>query len=382
MAKFYTAEELCESTCLRSGDLFLRNKGLYLDCVQEVYNDMNEDVLKISDKIKIPVRYQFFVDKRTNSVLLPKKMLKLCSVSSVDRHGHFHPLYRNDNIPTDIVDMGESHNCSCENECSYSLCNTIKGYEAVQTVQSDYLPNGTPISFTCTDRKMVDDNGFFYSQTQYPLRVYLSGVWTDTILYTEDKKLCQLEIDDNGCVCDTDQNLDLVCNACGIQESSIAYGGDANTPPVCHPDADTWVYYCGSKAEWFNVQCGGYPYRLGNGFNNIYNISQDGNRLIFPHNFGWDKVMIRFYEDIDLQDIRIPYLAANCFRTGLQFYSTTNNDKKQQLAALYEQKFTKQKWGLFLELNKNTIAELSQTFTPRAFVPSFIETHHHHGYYY
>lgn len=128
MAKFYSAEELCESLCLLSGDLLLRNKGLFLSCVKMVWDDMNEDVLKISDKVKIPTRWEFFVDKRTNTVTIPKNVEKICSVSSVDRWGHYHPLYRNENIPTDIVDLGAAKNCACENECSYQLCNTLNGY--------------------------------------------------------------------------------------------------------------------------------------------------------------------------------------------------------------------------------------------------------------
>lgn len=378
MAKFYSAEELSETLCQLNGDFLLRNKGIYLSVAKMVWDDMNEDVLKISKKVKIPTRWEFFVDKRTNTVTIPKNVDKICSVSLVDKWGHYHPLYRNENIPTDIVDIGAGKDCACENECSYQLCNTIKGYEAVQSVKSDYLPDGTAISFTCTDRKMVDKQGFFYSQTQYPLRVYMSGVWTDTVLHTEDKKLCELEVDKKGCVCDTDDNLTKVCNACGLTDSDcVVIGGDANNPPLKEPLADTWIYHIGSTMEWFNTQCGCHPYGVEGCFNNIYNISQEGNRIILPHNFGWDKIMIRFYEDIDTKNIMVPYLAKNCFMTGMQFYATTHHDKKQQLSAIYEQKFTKQKWGLLLEFNKNTIAENAAIYTPKVFVPSYITNHNH-----
>jgi len=373
MAKFYSAEYLAERLCLRGGDYLLRNKGIYLDCATDVFEDLNEDVLKLSEKVKIPVRYEFFVDKRTNTVLIPKKSLKLCSVSGVDRWGHSYPLYRNDSIPTDIVDIGSPNDCACENECSYQLCNTIKGYEAVQSTKSDFLPNGDPISFLCTDRKMVDKQGFFYSQTQYPLRVYLSGVWTDTVLHTEDKKLCELEVDTRGCICDTESNLKNVCEACGINESNcVPIGGTAYVPPCNSPNANEWIYQIGSTMEWFNTQCGGYPYMLGRNFKNIYNISQDGNRLIFPFNFGWDKVIIRFYEDISLNNIQVPYIAKNVFMTGLQYFSAKYHDKKQNLATLYEQRYAKEKWGTQLSLNKNTIAENAAIYTPIAFVPTYI----------
>ena len=378
MAKFYTAEELSESLCLLSGDILMRSKGLYLSVAKMTFDDMNEDALKISKKVKIPTRWEFYVDKRTNTVTVPKNVDKICSVSSVDRWGHYHPLYRNENIPTDIVDVGANNDCACENGCSYQLCNTIKGYEAVQSIKSDFLPDGTPISFTCTDRKMVDGQGFFYSQSQYPQRIYESGIWTDTIRYTDNQKLCELEVDANGCVCDTDANLASVCDACGINNANIIpIGGTPSTPPCNDPLAATWQYHIGSTMEWFNTQCGCHPYGVDGFFNNIYNISQEGNRIILPYNFGWDKIMIRFYEDIDTKDIKIPSIAKSCFMTGLKFYSTQFNDKKIQLSNAYGQEFSRKKWGLLLELNKNTIAENAAIYTPQTFVPTYIVNHNH-----
>src|ERR1700690_3987974 len=146
MATFYSSEELCETLCQLSGDNLMRNKGIYLSSVKMTWDDMNEDGLKLSERVKIPTRWEFFVDKRTNTVTIPSNIngQKLCSVNGVDRWGNFFPLYRNDSIPVnDIVDVGASNNCACENNCSYQLCNTIKGYEAVQSVKSDFLPDGT-----------------------------------------------------------------------------------------------------------------------------------------------------------------------------------------------------------------------------------------------
>lgn len=381
MAKFYTSEELAESLCIRSGDPLMHNKALYLDCCEDVWIDMNEDVLKIANRVKIPVRQVFNVDKKTNSVNIPNKALKVSSISAVDKWGCYSPLYRNDSIEDDVIDLGAAHDCGCENNCSSKLCNTIKGYEAVKTTKSDFLPNGDAISFDCIDKKMLDDNGFLYEQLQYPLRIYVSGVWTDTVKHTENKKLCAVEVDDNGCVCDTEQNLNIICDACNISDTSIVYGGDSINPPACAPDATTWMYQCASKMEWFNVQCGDYAYRCGNGFGNIYNISQLGNRIIFPSNFGYGKVMIRFYEDIDLKDIRFPYLAKEAAMTGIQYFAATNHDKKQNLATAYGQKYSRQKWGLLLALNKYTLAELNNIFIQKVFVPSYLENRYYNDGY-
>lgn len=370
MPRFEPIVDLVESLCLRSGDILMRNKGLYLSCANDVWEDLNETTLKIADRVKVPIRKSFLVDKKTNSVTIPGNFLRICSVN-VEWEGMFFPVYRNDKIHEDIVDLGGSSSGACEHNCSHKLCNTIKGYEAIQSVKSDFLPNGSPVSFNCVDRKYIDPSGFFYSETQAPLRRYVSGIWVDTILNTEQEKLCAVELDENGCVCDTDKNIEAVCNSCSKHGGElIPIGGTAVCPPG--KDINTWIYYCNTKLDWFGLQCGDFPKGFPKGCNNIYNISELGNQLIFPHNFGFDRVMIRFYSDIDLKDLVIPYMAKETFMKGLQYFSVTNHDKKQQLANIYKTDYSRLKWGLFMELNKRRIADLRMILTPPMFVPSFI----------
>lgn len=371
MAKFIPIERVVDDLCLRNEDTLRRKKGLYLSCVEDVWNDLNESTLKLAERVKIPVRSVFQINKRTNSIDLPSDCLRLCSVNVIDRHGNFHPIYRNERLTDDLVEVGNGNdNCTCEKGCKNKLCNTIKGYEAVASVKSDYLPDGSPISFNCVDRKGILD-GYFYSETQYPLRVYMSGVWTDTVLHTEMVKHCALKLDENGCVCDTPENIENVCNSCGItSDSLIPVGGTAECPPH-GTHAKEWIYYCNNNMDVFNYQCGGYPYGFRQGFNNIYNISELGNRLIFPHDFGWDKVMVRYYSDIELSTLQIPYFAKECFMAGLQYFANTNNDDKQQLAQGYEMKYSKRKKGLFLDLNRYRVKEFAEIVTPHVYVPSF-----------
>ncbi len=369
MARFIPILELVEQTCLTSGDLLMRNKGLFLSVADMVWEDLNETTLKLAERIKIPVRELYKINKGTNSIDLPCSAQRLSSVN-IDVCGVMIPVYRNDNVPTDMVDQSVKQDCACAYGCGYALCNSIKGYEVVNHVETDSLPNGDPITFNCVDKKVVVGE-YLYTQLQYPQRIYESGVWVDTILHTEDKKLCQVQIDQNGCVCDTPENIDRVCDACGIGSSNndrCCVGGSASVPPSA--DCNTWQYYCTSKAEWFGIQCGKYPY-FRNGLNNVYNISELGNRLIFPHNFGWDKVVVRFYADIDLNDLQIPYMARETFMTGLLYFAATNNINKQQEAAIYGEKYSRQKWGLFLELNKYRMAEQRMILTPPTYVPSY-----------
>lgn len=96
-------------------------------------------------------------------------------------------------------------------------------------------------------------------------------------------------------------------------------------------------------------------------FNYIYNISEDGNRLIFPSNFGFDKVLVRFYETTKTSEIKIPVISVDAFIAGLMWWAVRFDDTKQQLAMKYENDYTRMKWGLFGVLNRKTIAEWRMT---------------------
>lgn len=369
MSRFFKAAEAVRIRTLGNADYQERDKMRLLSWAKYVFQDMNLNSLR-------QARRQYFtINKSTNSIDMPCSFLQLSSVSVVDDCGIIYPVYRNDNVKeSDIVDLSAKKDCACEYECGHQLCNTIKGYEATIETLTDKNPDGTDVSFECVTRKGVDDQGFFYEQTQYPKRIYTDGVWTSTILYTEDKKLCKVEVDDNGCVCDTEENVNSVCAACSLAANNsdlCCIGGDANTPP--NESCDRWIYYCNNKLDWFGVQCGCYPY-FRSDCNNYYNISELGNRIIFPAKFGWDKVLIRLYEDLSLQDIQIPIIAIDTFVMGLMWWDTRFSDAKQSLAVNYGRQYAQMKFGLLKELNKYRIAELQMIMAPPRYIPSYINS--------
>lgn len=380
MARFEPVMDVVDSLCLRSGDLMRRKKGLYLDCTSDVWNDLNETTLRIAKRLKIPVRKEFQLNKRTNSIELPCDVNRVSSVNVVDECGIIHPVYRNLSLHDDIVELPPDKNCACEHKCGYKLCNTIKGYVAVQSVKADVLPNNTPITFNCVDRMSVDKNGIIYKETQYPKRIYTDGIWTDTVLHTESIKMCECEVDHNGCLCDTESNIQNACDSCGIRnfnpqinQKNLTHcvGGTAEFPP--DPNCNEWTYFCNNKMDWLSVQCGCLHSGFRRGFNNIYNISELGNRLVFPHNFGFEGALVRFYEDIELDNLMIPYVAKDTFMTGLQYFSMKQNVDLLQQAEAFGQRYSREKWGLYLELNKMRIAELGKTIAPAAYVPSYMD---------
>jgi hypothetical protein len=371
MSLFEHIDSITDSLCLRAGDLVRRNKGLYLDVAADVFNDLNLTTIKMTK------RELFQVNKRTNSVDLPSNNIGVFEVSVMDHKGAIWPMYLNDSIHRDIPQVSAAKNCACENQCGYSLCNLVKGYEAVVSTQSDILPNGNPISFQCVNRVAIGKNGIVYRETQGIQRVFTNGVWTNTILVTTSTEMCQCEIDVNGCICDTEQNEASLCNAFGLPTNDgIPFGGDANSF-YGNPNVNTWRYFASSQLQWFGAQCGAYHNH--HGFKNIYNIEEGQKKLIFPPHFPFDKVLVRWYYDVDLGDMQIPIIVKQTFMTGLQYFAFEYNEKKQGMANVFGQKYSRQKWGLLLELNKLTMGEMRMILSPPIYVPSYIDHRSRHN---
>lgn len=371
MGRFISIHDAIKLRMLGNDDILQRSKGRLLSWSKYVYQDLNLSSLKIAR------RELFEINKLTNTVDIPRTSTGVISVDVIDSCGVIHPVWENDRLHDDIVDVSAKKNCACEFECGYSLCNTIKGYEVVKSTKTIKDPDGNILSFDCLDRIAVDNQGFLYRETQYPINQFISGVYSDTVLLTESEKLCKVETDGNGCVCDTNANLDAVCSACGLDTTSgsnVPVGGSASTPP--NTGDKTWIYWCSNKLDWFSVQCGCYAYSQWCP-NPIYNISELGDRLIFPANFGYDKVLVRWYEDVNLKDMVIPMIAVDVFVMGLMWWDARFNDKKQKLAVLYEGNYSKGKFGLLQEFNKYRVAELRMIATPPVWVPSYNSDREH-----
>lgn len=376
MGRFIPLTEVLDIAMLGNDDMQKRSKGRLRKWAKYVFQDMNLTSMKVAK------REYFKINKRTNTVDLPCDFLQLSSVNVV-YCGIEYPVYLNNKSVKllDIPEVPATKDCTCEYECGHKLCSTIKGYVAVITTVTDKMPNGDDVTFTCVERKGCDSSGFLYTETQYPERVYEDGVWVDTILQTKSEKLCKLEVDENGCVCDTDENLEACCSSCCVDgnTSVIPYGGTADTPPC--PSDDTWIYWCSTIFDWFSLQCGSYPYGFRQGCENVYNISELGDRLIFPANFGFDKVIVRYYADINTNDLQIPFIALDTFITGLKWWDNrfSDNMERRKLALGFEADYTKLKWGLLTELNKYRIAELRMILTPPTFIPSMLPLNWYYG---
>lgn len=341
MSAFITIDEIVEDACHAMDDYLLRNKMKFLRFAKRVYNDD----LKLGS-VRAAVRQFFEIDKRTNTIKMPCDFHRLSGVYWKDRNGRFHPMYRNDRLNDDIVDIKAKKDCACD--CGGKLCNAIKSYESIVEEIEETMPDDSTQTFRCETRKGVDGNGWYYEVVQYPIRIFEDGVWVNTEVKTEKRDLCQLEMEGE-CVVDCDANVEAV------------YGcscSDGNTIVSCPAKMDSYMTECGT---WVSEQ----------GFKNVFNITEEGDRLIFPNDIPIDKVLIRYYPVVDLRNIKVPLVARSCMITGILFENFRFKTDRESILAAREfgQRFTNESFALLGELNRYNAAAKNAIMSPVAYFP-------------
>ncbi len=290
---YVSANELVDGMLIREGDTDQKNKGIYLFLLKEVYQDLNLSVIRNTE------RYLLKVNKQMQCVNVPDGFLELSSISVPNRHGKFEPLIVNENIDTDIVDIGASSICGCDEcQCDCAYCSSIRNYELISSIVPAFMPDGSTQNFTSTIRKKILKDGTYVRETTVPTQIFVDNVHTDTILQTTTETLCNLEIKECGCVVNTPKNEQLIYEFC---------------------DCNSIEQDCGA------------PVRMRTPDLKYYKMNDRGDRIHFPGDFPYDTVLVRFYADRKTKDLRIPYMAQNAMRMGIKKeYSLFNGGKEYQ----------------------------------------------------
>lgn len=303
---YVTANDLVDGMLLREDDLDQKNKGIYLSLLKEVYQGLNLSVIRNTERVLLKV------NKNLRCINMPDGFLELSSISAPDHHGKFEPLIVNANIDTDIIDLGASKKCGCDEcECDCDYCSNIRNYETISTPVTAIMPDNSVQNFTSTIRKKILKDGTYVRETRTPTQIFTNNVHTDTVLQTITETLCKLEIKDCGCVKKTDQNERLIyqfCDSCSIEHD------------------------CGA------------PVRIIREEMNYYKKNDTGNRIHIPAHFRHDTVLVRYYADRKTKELRIPYMAQKAMRLGIKAeYAVWHGQKDTQG---WELRFNKAKMDL------------------------------------
>jgi len=278
MANRIKVKEAVDDLLLREGDTAGINRARYMGVAKDIHRELKFAGLKESVRFLRPV---LKTEGGMRYVLLPDNTIMFTTVYVVDNKGVAIALVSNSKVKEDITDLSLIKTCGCDCGCSDNLCSKIRNYELIQTEETAKFPDGSIGTFTKTVRKVVKADGSLIYEITEPLKVYINGIHTGTRLNTREEHICKLEIKECGCVKDCESN---------------------------HVEISEHIVF-----QDIDHDCG-CPMRLKEVAGRItYNVSDDGNRLIFPSNFNHDTVFVRALVESQTKDITIPLIAKKAF---------------------------------------------------------------------
>lgn len=294
-------------------------KARYLLIFKRLWKRENMSGLKDS------VRTIIDVQKGQNRIILPKESFMFSTVSVLDK-GKFVPLLINSNLSQDTVDLSANKVCPCG--CGSDLCAAVRNYELIQKKVSAKMPDSSFQTFTMTVKKKVNLDGSYIREITEPIAVFTNNIHTSTELQTREEYMCNLEVNEDGCVKECDDNHKKVWGNC--QFNTI--WNDCGKPidlSECHPKIRE------------------------------YNISDDGESIILPSHFSYDKVVVRTYQTLPTKEIMIPFVCQDYIMASL-VEEINKFDKKIQRYIKLDDKKRKDdyKEEMMINLSRMTISEI------------------------
>lgn len=324
--------EVVDSLVFKQKDLQATMKASYLSEAKLLWKLMNLRTIKDSKRVIIDV------DKGINSIKLPDDCYQFSSIY-VYSNGRFVPLLINSNLSEDLVDLSEKKSCSCG--CGSDLCANVRNYELIQSNESVGMPDGSQQVFVKTSRKSVAKDGSYFYEITEPIQIFDSaGVHIATELKTRVEEICKLDVDENGCVKDCEENKKKIYGVCGFN----TIGDD-----------------CGKPVLWSDCICPDLT----------YNVSDDGDRIILPSNLAYDKVVVRYFFDSKTSDIMIPIVAVQLFQMLLyaEFIKFDNKIPQYRRKEVASQIIILQS-DLGTDLSRMTMANMYQAISRKKVIGS------------
>lgn len=267
---------------------------------------------------------------------MPDDYFKLSSISRINECNMIIPLAINTNIVRDLVDISAEKNCGCECGCKSSLCGVIKNYEAITEDTYETMPDASSKKFTSITRKIAYPDGSVVMERTYPVKKLVDGTFTDVILQTDKTQICKLDVQPCGCIVNTPANVDKVNSCCNGASYTVDWG--CTVCDVTPPDG--------------------------------YNFSEIGNTINLPSNYCSDKVLVRYYFDVLIKDMRIPRLAKDAFMAGMKAKTAMYDDTVQEYRVRrYNTTYANLTEKLSIDLNKYSLHEIYKVLTPKRVMP-------------
>jgi len=280
LANKVPVSDIVKSLLIREGDVLGQHFRQYLEVAKDVYRDLNLYAIRETR------RYMIEVNKKTNSIKLPKDCLMWSSIQVPDECGQLLPLLQNTNLTGDIVDLNLANDCGCQCNCQSELCGSLKHYEVIHKTIMAPMPNGEQQGFECMERKTIYPNGDYYLEWTEPVVKYDGDQHVATELESKTEFICRLEVEACGCVKDCPANREMITGSCG---------------------AGFFPYECG---------CPSCPPVMPNA---TYGYEEFGDTICFDSAFCYDYVLLRYYVEQKGSSFMVPIIAKTAMIRGIMF---------------------------------------------------------------
>lgn len=319
-----SGKEIVDSLLIRTKDKLGINRADYTSYLKDIWKKLNLKGIKESKRILIRV------NRKNNSVEVPDDYFQFSTIYVFDDCGKIVPLAINTNLSEEIVDLSRQKGC----DCGCDLCAQVSNYEAIEEVVPATMPNSSVEYFTKRIVKKVNADGSYIQEITEPQQIFLNGAHTETKLVTSSEYICKLDVADNGCVLDTEENKTKIYGQCGF----VDLRHECGCPTL--PDE------CNGAAQ--------------------YNISDDGKRIILPSNYQHDYIILRYYFDKKTKDIEFPWVSKSLVMDEMYWAHIEYDPKVPRYVKIDIKNSIAQKLQTMLsDITRMTMSEMYKMVSPK-----------------
>lgn len=188
----YSLEEILNNFMVQQGNNRRSHYADYMITAQQVWQQLFRETIWEVRQIVLDV------DKENHTITLPAGMDRFISISVVDYHGNMQPITYDPNLNTLVVKCHQ-RKCSCQTcQGQDSMCDAI---DSITMRQYPVIIN-TITYYQRVWNKKCDTGILEISETPYQ-----DG--TEITYRTSEKLICEMEMDEKGCILPTAPNREL-----------------------------------------------------------------------------------------------------------------------------------------------------------------------------
>jgi hypothetical protein len=284
--RFIWGKKLVRDLLIREKDFIGSNRMLYLSVLKDAFVKLNIKTVLYTKRVALPV------SPGIPYVITPDDYLEYSSLAAPNHHNKLVPMIINTNVKVDVGDLTLAKRCGCDCGCKHDYCSSVRNFEVITGTMMAKMPDGSMRSFNTSYRKIVLKDGSYVEERNVPVEVIQNNVHTDTRLEMQSALLCNLELEECGCVKHNEHNRAMIDRHCQADRVDFECGCAVRDPR-------------GHKE---------------------FNLEEEGNKIFLPSDFRQPYVVLRYYANSKTKDLMVPYIAKEAVMSGIK-HITSKFDK-------------------------------------------------------